>query len=201
MGGLPPSVRFMRFGVFEVDLHSAELRKRGIRLNLQSQPFLLLVTLLKRQGDLVTREELCSTLWPDGTSVDFDHSLGTAVNKLREILGDSASSPSFIETLPRRGYRFIAPVEAVDPIQGKPIVIAAPPRDPELSEPIPILEAFRDSPYAPLLGAVVPENNRDLPKGIEQRRILDPVPDGLHEPLHMNCVRELPRRLAAKYPN
>ena len=130
MGGLPPSVRFMRFGVFEVDLHSAELRKRGIRLNLQSQPFLLLVTLLKRQGDLVTREELCSTLWPDGTSVDFDHSLGTAVNKLREILGDSASSPRFIETLPRRGYRFIAPVEAIDETPAAPVV-----RDPLLRGP------------------------------------------------------------------
>jgi cholera toxin transcriptional activator len=71
MVGLPPSVPIMRFGVFEVDLHPAELRKRGIRLNLQSQPFLLLVILLKRQGNLVTREERCSTLWPDGTSVDF----------------------------------------------------------------------------------------------------------------------------------
>jgi DNA-binding winged helix-turn-helix (wHTH) protein len=138
MGGLPASVRFMRFGVFEVDLHTAELRKRGIRLNLQSQPFLLLVTLLKSQGDLVTREELCSTLWPDGTSVDFDHSLGTAVNKLREILGDSASSPRFIETLPRRGYRFIAPVEAIDETPAAPVVSEPLPREPErLSRPPP----------------------------------------------------------------
>jgi TolB-like protein/DNA-binding winged helix-turn-helix (wHTH) protein len=131
MGGLPPSVRIMRFGVFEVDLHSAELRKRGIRLNLQSQPFLLLVTLLKSQGNLVTREELCSTLWPDGTSVDFDHSLGTAVNKLREVLGDSASSPRFIETLPRRGYRFIAPVEVVDETPPTPVVTEPAGRGPQ----------------------------------------------------------------------
>jgi cholera toxin transcriptional activator len=84
----------------------------------------------------VTREELCSTLWPDGTSVDFDHSLGTAVNKLREILGDSASSPRFIETLPRRGYRFIAPVEAIDETPAAPVVSEPLPREPErLSRP------------------------------------------------------------------
>jgi len=110
----PPSTRFLRFGVFEVDLNAGELRKKGIRIKLQGQPFLLLVTLLRRQGEVVTREELCVALWPNGTFVDFDHSLGTAVNKVREVLGDSASTPRFIETLPRRGYRFLAPVEAVD---------------------------------------------------------------------------------------
>ena len=107
------SVRFVRFGVFEVDIAAGEVRKKGIRIKLQSQPFLLLVTLLKRRGEVVTREELRATLWPDGTFIDFDHSLGTAVNKLREVLGDSASNPRFIETLPRRGYRFIVPFETV----------------------------------------------------------------------------------------
>src|ERR1700722_11168687 len=108
------SVRSLRFGVSPVDRRSGELRKRGTRIRLQGQPFLLLITLLKHRGEVVTREELRSTLWPGDTFVDFDHSLGTAINKLREALGDSASNPRFIETLPRRGYRFIVPVEAID---------------------------------------------------------------------------------------
>jgi TolB-like protein/DNA-binding winged helix-turn-helix (wHTH) protein/Flp pilus assembly protein TadD len=110
MPDLFSSVRFVRFGVFEVDIPAGELRKKGVRIKLQGQPFLLLVTLLKQRGEVVTREELRATLWPDGTFIDFDHSLGTAVNKLREVLGDSATNPRFIETLPRRGYRFIAPL-------------------------------------------------------------------------------------------
>jgi TolB-like protein/DNA-binding winged helix-turn-helix (wHTH) protein/Tfp pilus assembly protein PilF len=114
MHEFPAAARILRFGVFELDLHSAELKKRGIRVKLQGQPFLLLVTLLKKRGDLVTRDELRSTLWPDGTFIDFDHSLGTALNKVREVLGDSATTPRFVETLPKRGYRFIAPVEIVD---------------------------------------------------------------------------------------
>src|SRR5947208_3083113 len=105
--------RLVRFGVFEVDLRSGELRKKGIKVRLQGQPFVLLITLLKQRGEVVTREELQRALWPEDTFVDFDHSLGTAINKLREVLGDSATNPRFIETLPRRGYRFIAPVEAV----------------------------------------------------------------------------------------
>src|ERR1700722_4685218 len=110
MQEFPSSVRLVRFGVFEVDLRTGELRKKGIRIRLQGQPYLLLITLLKQNGEVVTREELRSSLWPQDTFVDFDHSLGTAVNKLREVLGDSAANPRFVETLPRRGYRFIAPV-------------------------------------------------------------------------------------------
>jgi DNA-binding winged helix-turn-helix (wHTH) protein len=106
------SVRPIQFGLFEVDLRAGELRKKGIRVRIQSLPFPLLVTLLQKQCEVVTREELRLTLWPEDTFVDFDHSLGTAINKLREALGDSASNPRFIETLPRRGYRFIAPVDA-----------------------------------------------------------------------------------------
>ena len=131
MPEFPASARFLRFGVFEVDLRAGEVRKKGVRIKLQGQPFQLLVTLLKRQGDLVTREELYSTLWPDGTFIDFDHSLGTALNKVREVLGDSASSPRFIETLPRRGYRFIAPVEVVSAREDVPIVMEVPPQEPE----------------------------------------------------------------------
>ena len=122
-----PSARSVRFGVFEVDLRSGELTKKGARIRLQGQPFLLLITLLKQQGEVITREELRGTLWPEGTFIDFDHSLGTAINKLREVLGDSAANPRFIETLPRRGYRFIAPVEVVGESEKTPVVSEAPP--------------------------------------------------------------------------
>lgn len=106
-----PSSRVVRFGVFEVDLTAAELRKSGMRLRLQGQPFQVLAFLLERAGEVVSREELQQKLWPAETFVDFDHSLNTAINKVRETLGDSASSPRYVETLARRGYRFIAPVQ------------------------------------------------------------------------------------------
>jgi cholera toxin transcriptional activator len=105
------SGKIVRFGVFELDLAAGELRKSGAKLRLQEQPFQVLALLLERAGDVVTREELRQKLWPADTFVDFDHSLNTAVNKLRESLGDSASSPRYIETMARRGYRFIAPVQ------------------------------------------------------------------------------------------
>jgi cholera toxin transcriptional activator len=105
------SGKIARFGIFELDLAAGELRKNGAKLRLQEQPFQLLALLLERAGEVVTREELRQKLWPADTFVDFDHSLNTAVNKLRELLGDSASSPRYIETLARRGYRFIAPVQ------------------------------------------------------------------------------------------
>src|SRR5713226_8592035 len=104
------SGKIARFGVFELDLAAGELRKNGAKLRLQEQPFQVLALLLERAGEVVTRDELRQKLWPADTFVDFDHSLNTAVNKLRELLGDSASSPRYIETLARRGYRFIAPV-------------------------------------------------------------------------------------------
>jgi cholera toxin transcriptional activator len=105
------SARIVRFGVFELDLAAGELRKNGVKLRLQEQPFQVLALLLERAGDVVSREELRQSLWPADTFVDFDHSLNTAVNKLRETLGDSATSPRYIETLARRGYRFIALVQ------------------------------------------------------------------------------------------
>ena len=101
----------MRFAVFEVDLAAGELRKNGARVRLQEQPFQILIYLLDHAGEVVTREELRQKLWPADTFVDFDHSLNTAINKIREALGDSASSPRYVETLARRGYRFLAPVE------------------------------------------------------------------------------------------
>jgi eukaryotic-like serine/threonine-protein kinase len=100
----------LRFGMFEVDVRAGELRKQGVRIKLQEQPFHVLTVLLQRPDEVVTREELRNQNWPADTFVDFDNSLNTAINKLREALGDSADSPRFIETLPRRGYRFIAPV-------------------------------------------------------------------------------------------
>ncbi len=108
------NARVYRFGVFEADARSGELRKNGSKLKLQEQPFQVLVVLLERPGEVVTREELRRRLWPADTFVDFDHSLNTAINKLRDTLGDSAANPRFIETLAKRGYRFIAPVQAID---------------------------------------------------------------------------------------
>ncbi len=108
-----PAARVLRFDVYELDLRAGELRKRGVKLRLQGQPLQLLAILLQSAGNLVTREELSSQLWPADTFVDFDHSLHNAVGRIREVLGDSAEIPRYIETLPRRGYRFIAPVEEV----------------------------------------------------------------------------------------
>lgn len=115
MSMTPPNreAGLLRFGVFEVDLAAGELRKNGARIRLQEQPFQVLAALLQNAGQVVPRERLRKTIWPADTFVDFDHSLNTAVNKIRDALGDSASSPRFVETLSRRGYRFIAPVETV----------------------------------------------------------------------------------------
>ena len=101
----------IRFGVFEADLQAGELRKQGVRIKLQEQPFQLLLVLVDRAGEVVTRDELQRRLWTVETFVDFDRSLNKAINKLREALEDSAENPRFIETIPKRGYRFIAPVE------------------------------------------------------------------------------------------
>src|SRR5947209_4496033 len=106
--------KILRFGTFEVDVSAGELRKQGVRIKLQEQPFHVLTVLLQRPGEVVTREELRSQNWPADTFVDFDNSLNTSINKLREALGDSADNPRFIETMPRRGYRFLAQVTGVD---------------------------------------------------------------------------------------
>ena len=111
----------LRFGVFELDLRSGELRKHGLRIRLQEQPFQVLAMLLEHPGEVVTREELQKKLWPADTFVDFDHGLNKAINKLREALGDSAESPRFVETVARRGYRFLAEAKKtaeVVPVRG-----------------------------------------------------------------------------------
>src|ERR1700741_3183594 len=115
----PPDVLspLLRFGDFEVDLRAGELRKRGRRMRLQEQPLRVLSMLLERPGELVTREELRLQLWPADTFVDFDHGLNSAVARLRESLNDSAEEPRFIETVPRRGYRFVGKLKVDEPKQ------------------------------------------------------------------------------------
>src|SRR5579859_2364901 len=109
----PEPARRYRFGVFEADASTGELRKQGIRIRINSQPFQVLLMLLDRPGEVLTREEISKTLWSDGTYVDYEHGVNSAVNRLRDALGDSAGSPRFVETLARRGYRFLAQVERI----------------------------------------------------------------------------------------
>jgi cholera toxin transcriptional activator len=105
--------RRYRFGAFEADASTGELRRQGIRIKLHAQPFQVLLMLLERPGEVLSREEISRALWADGTFVDYDHGVNSAVNRIREALGDAANSPRFVETLARRGYRFVAPVEAI----------------------------------------------------------------------------------------
>jgi len=109
-----PARRY-RFGAFEADATTGELRRQGIRIRLHAQPFQLLLMLLDCSGELLTREEISRELWPDGTFVDYEHGVNSAINRIREALGDTAASPRFVETLARRGYRFVAPVERIPP--------------------------------------------------------------------------------------
>src|ERR1700751_5164338 len=140
---LMPEARFsgktVRFGVYEADLVSGELRKNGTLIRLQEQPFQILALLLERPGELVTRDDLRSKLWSADTFVDFDHSLNTAVNKLREALGGTASNPRFVQTIARRGYRFIAPVQEAR-------VSANVPSDPRTGEPTDPSQLLNGSP-------------------------------------------------------
>ncbi len=125
-----------KFAEFEADLRAAELRRRGIRLKLQLQPFQVLVALLERPNDVVTREELRQRLWPQDTFVDFDHGLNTAVAKLRDVLGDSAINPKYIETIAKRGYRFVGEAEIIS----EPSVVA-PPQSARTNAPEPAITA------------------------------------------------------------
>ena len=109
----PRPARRYRFGAFEADAATGELRRQGMRIKLNAQPFQVLLMLLDRPGELLTREEISRELWPDGTFVDYEHGVNSAVNRIREALGDTAGNPRFVETLARRGYRFVAPVERI----------------------------------------------------------------------------------------
>src|SRR6266403_2399099 len=112
------SSSIIRFGRFELNLRAGELRRRGQKIKLQEQPLQVLAALLERPGEIVTREELRSKLWPADTFVDFDHSLNAAIKRLRDALGESADAPVFIETLARRGYRFIGPINGAPSAAG-----------------------------------------------------------------------------------
>ena len=120
MNASPSNLQRVAFDSFVVDLTSGQILKNGRRIRLQPQPFRILELMLARPGEVVTREEVCRALWDSDTFVDFDHSLGTAINKIRETLGDSAESPRFVETLPRRGYRFIGEIRLEAPPQPRP---------------------------------------------------------------------------------
>lgn len=128
----PDRSPIIRFGVYELDLRAQRLTRRGTRVRLSWQSYLVLIALLERPGELVTRAELQKTLWPDGTFVDFEGGLNAAVRRLRVVLSDKAARPTFIETLSRRGYRFAAPVsycpdgETPAPVTEPPRRVAAP---------------------------------------------------------------------------
>jgi cholera toxin transcriptional activator len=147
-----PARRY-KFGVFEADSSAGELRRQGVRIKLNAQPFQVLSLLLERPGELLTREEISRVLWPDGTFVDYEHGVNSAVNRIREALGDTASNPRFVETLARRGYRFVAPVERIGE------VVAAP----EATTPV----TAEDQPETDMLDRILaaPE---DLPKSSHQ---------------------------------
>src|SRR5580692_917266 len=120
MEATPSQSKIVRFGLFEADLERRELRKSGVRFKLNYQPFQILILLLERAGDVVTREEIRQRLWPGNTFVEFDNGLNVAVTKLRTALSDNAENPRFIETVPRQGYRFVAPVSVTSKIAAKP---------------------------------------------------------------------------------
>src|SRR3954447_19583640 len=119
-----PTPSILRFGLYELDLRSTQLRKKDLKIRLQDQPFQVLVALLERPGELILREEIRRKLWCDDTVVEFDHGINAAVKRLRDALRDSAENPRYIQTVARRGYRFIAPVEALAPSErAAPVVV------------------------------------------------------------------------------
>jgi DNA-binding winged helix-turn-helix (wHTH) protein len=137
MAATAPVTRTLRFDVFELNARAGELRKRGVKLHLRGQPLQVLAILVERAGDVVTREELQSQIWPADTFVDFDHSIHNAVARIREVLGDSVEKPRYIETLPRRGYRYIGPVEDSQTLRlgtetgdhtSQPVTLVTPPK-------------------------------------------------------------------------
>src|SRR6516165_4800832 len=116
VGGATSRPRIIRFGPFELDVRAAELRKQGIKVRLHEQPFRILLMLLEHPGDVVLRDEIRLALWPNNTVVEFDHSINAAIQRLRDALSDSADNPKYVETVARRGYRFIGTVEPVEPV-------------------------------------------------------------------------------------
>jgi DNA-binding winged helix-turn-helix (wHTH) protein len=148
----PPARRY-RFGAFEADASTGELRRQGIRIKLNAQPFQVLLMLLEHPGEVLTREEISRALWSDGTFVDYDHGVNSAINRIREALGDAANSPRFVETLARRGYRFVAPVESI-----------ADEEDPRPLQPAPSEPALRSKEPEPGLGNGILASPEELPR-------------------------------------
>lgn len=165
----------IRFGSYEVDLASCELRKGGIKLRLQPQPFQVLRLLLSRPGEVVSREELTQDLWPDDTYVEFDLSLNTVIKKLRRALNDNPQNPRYIETLPRNGYRFIFPVERIDPVLPAEAPVETVLADGSLLHVLTEAGAFEPAPALRIV-ANNTESMRDTPGGVtvsRKRRLLE----------------------------
>jgi DNA-binding winged helix-turn-helix (wHTH) protein len=163
---MPPVLKY-RFGDYEADLRAAELRRKGNRLKLQMQPFQVLVALLERPKDVVTREELRQRLWPEDTFVDFDHGLNTAVAKLRDVLGDSASAPRYIETIAKRGYRFLAEVQTQEeqpispPLRVPQTAVGEhTPGNPPVAEPSAVEQTLPSSPELRVADPTLPRASR-----------------------------------------
>jgi cholera toxin transcriptional activator len=160
-----PARRY-RFGVFEADSALGELRRKGVRVKLNAQPFQMLLMLLERPGELLTREEISRALWPDGTFVDYEHGVNSAVNRIREALGDTAGNPRFVETLARRGYRFVAPVEQITERITLNEESPAPAPEPELSNSSEQTQAQKqseDQPEPQFLSSIL-SSPEDLPR-------------------------------------
>ena len=157
MADLGTSQRY-RFGVFEADVSAGELRKHGIRIKLNAQPFQVLILLLDRPGEVLTREQIYRELWPDGTFVDSEHGVNSAVNRLRDALGDTASNPRFVETLSRRGYRFVAPVERIETGQ------ALSPRVPNPEAGVETDPLVAQDDLTPFAGGGILSSPEELPK-------------------------------------
>jgi cholera toxin transcriptional activator len=162
----PQPARRYRFGVFEADSALGELRRKGVRVKLNAQPFQMLLMLLERPGELLTREEISRALWPDGTFVDYEHGMNSAVNRIREALGDTAGNPRFVETLARRGYRFVAPVEQITERIILNEASLAPAPEPELSNSSEQTQARKqseDQPEPQFISSIL-SSPEDLPR-------------------------------------
>lgn len=162
----------LRFGAYEADLHTHELWKHGTRIKLVGQPFEILAVLIKRPGQLVTRDELRAQLWPGDTFVDFNHGLNAAVNKLRDALCDSADDPKYIETLPRRGYRFIATVESASTPQAAALPVAVSSADPESdpSRPAIVARSRTSEPATVSFGSPAIDSSNAPDQPVKKRR-------------------------------
>ncbi len=166
----PNPVRRYRFGIFEVDAATGELRRKGIRVKLNAQPFQVLLMLLERPGQLLARDEISRELWTDGTFVDYEHGVNSAVNRIREALGDTANNPRFVETLARRGYRFVAPVERITPAEptalaGTTTSDAFMPSSPPTSQPAALGPASKyPEKLQTGLGSAILASPQELPK-------------------------------------